>query len=641
MCGIAGEIGLSRDYRVNGQVIDQMTDALQHRGPDDRGTLIKDYVGLGHRRLSIIDLSAAGHQPMPNEDKSIWIVFNGEIYNHNDYAGKLKAKGHQFNSASDTEVIIHAYEEWGIEGCIERLNGMFAFCLYDSNKGKTYLVRDRLGIKPLYYSQQNQSILFGSELKAIVANPAFDPDINIESLSHYLTTFYTAAPDSILNGVSVLEPGHYIEIEGVNIKTKCFWDIQLTNQYIDWSEKQILEKFDHLLEESVKLNMVSDVPVGHLLSSGVDSNAILYYMSQMAENIHTFTVDSSVESFSEGNVANTMAKHFGTHHHNYVIQPEDVLTDMDMMIWSQDQLSGNSACIGTHFMFKSLNEHGIKVGLMGSGPDEMFGGYETYMADRYASKLRSPILKPFLKTLEFGMKFKKASFEFVSTDYKIRKLLEGLHFSPEKSHYWWRSILVDEEKSNLFRSGIVDKVPLDSFSAYERHYNKYSDKEASFLDRSLYADAKMFLCNNSFMLCDGASMGNSVEARPSIVNHDFVEFAFQLPENMKISQDNTLKYIMRKSMKNRLPDNFLALPKRGMNLPISFWIEKEMKDFVFDTLSASRTAKIGLFDQSYIDKLLKDHISHKRNNMYKIWNLVCFYKWHELLIEKKGFDLAN
>lgn len=256
MCGIAGEIGLSRDYRVNGQVIDQMTDALQHRGPDDRGTLIKDYVGLGHRRLSIIDLSAAGHQPMPNEDKSIWIVFNGEIYNHNDYAGKLKAKGHQFNSASDTEVIIHAYEEWGIEGCIERLNGMFAFCLYDSNKGKTYLVRDRLGIKPLYYSQQNQSILFGSELKAIVANPAFDPDINIESLSHYLTTFYTAAPDSILNGVSVLEPGHYIEIEGVNIKTKCFWDIQLTNQYIDWSEKQILEKFDHLLEESVKLNMV-------------------------------------------------------------------------------------------------------------------------------------------------------------------------------------------------------------------------------------------------------------------------------------------------------------------------------------------------------------------------------------------------
>ena len=637
MCGIAGIIGLNQDYQVDPQLLDQMTDILVHRGPDDRGTNIIDHVGLGHRRLSIIDLSSAGHQPMANEDSSVWIVFNGEIYNHKDYVQELKSKGHVFKSNSDTELIIHAYEEWGIEGCLKRLNGMFAFCLYDSNTKETYLVKDRLGIKPLYYAMYNNKIAFGSELKAIVADSALDLDLNLNTLSHFLTTFYTAAPETIIDNIQTLEPGHYLYIKGSEVKDHCFWELELTNNYNKKSDKEIIEEFDHLFNESVKLTMVSDVQVGHLLSSGVDSNAILHYMSKQAQDIHTFTVDTAIDSYSEGAVSREMANYFGTTHHDFVITAESVLEDIDQIIWHQDHLSGNSACIGIHFVFKLLKEQGIKVGLLGSGPDEMFAGYETYMADRIAAKLRNPLLKPFLKTLEFGMQFKPASFEFVSTDYKVRKLLEGLYKSPEKSHYWWRSILVDKDKASLFNNDVQSKVELDSFVHYKKHFDKFAKDEYSFLDRSLYADLKMFLGNNSLMLTDGASMAHSIEARPSIINHEFVEFAFKLPPHLKIGKDKTLKYIMRKAMEGRLPQDFLDMPKRGMNLPISFWIENEMKEFVMDTLSKSRTEKIGLFDQKIIDQLLKNHFNHKQNNMYKIWNLVVFYKWHEMMIERKGF----
>jgi len=303
MCGIAGIIGLNKDYQVDPAKLDYMTDVLSHRGPDDRGTNILGNIGLGHRRLSILDLSAAGHQPMANEDKSIWIIFNGEIYNYKDYLPELKSKGYQFKSNSDTEVIIHAYQEWGIEGCLKRLNGMFAFCLVDLNKNETYLVRDRLGIKPLYYSNKGKAVVFGSELKAVMADDEVDNSLNLNTLSHYLSTFYTCAPDSIFKHVKTLEPGHYLHIKDNEIRDHVYWDVQLSNKYLDYSENEILEKFDELFDESVKYTLVSDVPVGHLLSSGVDSNAVLYHMKQHQDNIETFTVDTAIDSFSEGAVS--------------------------------------------------------------------------------------------------------------------------------------------------------------------------------------------------------------------------------------------------------------------------------------------------------------------------------------------------
>jgi asparagine synthase (glutamine-hydrolysing) len=638
MCGIAGIIGLNNANHVDPAKLDQMTDILSHRGPDSRGTKVLGHIGLGHRRLSILDLSKAGHQPMTNNDNSIWIVFNGEIYNYKEYQKELKSKGYHFNSNTDTEVIIHAYQEWGIEGCLKRLNGMFAFALVDLNKQETYIVRDRLGIKPLYYSNTSKSILFGSELKAIIANQSADTSINLNTLSHYLSTFYTAAPNSIFKNIFALEPGHYLKIKEGQVRDYIYWDVELTNKHLDWTENQILEKFDFLFNQSVKHTLVSDVSVGHLLSSGVDSNAVLYHMKQHQDNIESFTVDTSIDSFSEGAVSADMAKYFNTKHHNYVITPEAVMDDFETIIWHQDQLSGNSACIGIHFVFKLLKEHNIKVGLLGSGPDEMFAGYETYLADRYALKVRSPIFKPFLKAIEFGLGYKKASYEFVSTDYKMRKFLEGLHFSPEKSHYWWRSILVDNEKKSLFKKDIHQQVEMDAFFEYEKHFNKFSFNNFSLLDRSLYADLKMFLCNNSLMLTDGASMAHSVEARPSMLNHEFVEWAFTLPHHMKISSDKTLKYIMRRSMQGRLPQKFLNMPKRGMNLPISFWIDNEMKDFVRGILTKENTNKIGLFEHREIESLLDAHSSKKSNNMYKLWNLICFYKWYELMVEKKGFN---
>lgn len=640
MCGIAGIIGLEKSFQVDASLLKAMTDVIEHRGPDDEGQFIEGNIGLGHRRLSIVDLSKNGHQPMTNKQEDIWIVFNGEVYNYQDYVPKLKKLGYEFHSNTDTEMILHAYNEWGIEGCLERLNGMFAFAIWDKKRDQFFIARDRLGIKPVFYTEHNGALVFGSEIKNILVDKSFKPEIDLDVLSHYLTLFYTVPPQTIVKGIQQLEPGYYLSLNEGKVTLKKYWDVHLSSkpQYND--ESEILEHFKTLFDKSVKYTLHGDVPIGHLLSSGVDSNAILHYMNKNTlpdNSIYTFTVDSDVKSYSEGDIATHMAKLFDTKHLNYIITPQSVREDLKYFVWNQDHLSGNSACIGMHFLFKLLKETGIKVGLMGSGPDELFAGYETYLADLYASYIRKGIFKPAVWMGKQILNKMSPSFEFVSTDYKLRKLLEGASFSPEKSHYWWRTILVDQEKEQLFKPELHSQFKIDSYYTYEKYFDMQDADQFSFLDRTLYADLKMFLGHNALMLADGASMAHSIEARPSLLNHEMVEFAFKLPSSMKM-RGKQLKYIMRKSMEGVLPKDFLSMPKKGMNLPISYWIENELKDLISSILSKERCEQIGLFDYDFVQRLIQDHLDRKSNNMYKIWNLVMFFEWYDLFINRKGFE---
>jgi asparagine synthase (glutamine-hydrolysing) len=634
MCGIAGIIGLNKDYQVDPQLLDQMTDILVHRGPDNRGTNIIDHVGLGHRRLSIIDLSSAAHQPMANEDSSVWIVFNGEVYNFQSYVEELKSKGHIFKSNCDTEVIIHAYEEWGIDGCLKRLNGMFAFCLVDRKKDLTYIVRDRMGIKPLYFHQNQEKVVFGSEIKAVIKDHSIQRSLNLNAISQYLSQFYIAQPDTAFEGIHALEPGHYLKIGNANVKNIKYWDINIDQPLLEINDDLILNKLYCKLEQAVKLGKISDVPISLLLSGGLDSNAMLHILKDTEANewnLNTFTIDTEEDSFSEGAVAGMMANKCGTNHSNCIIKAQDVIDDFDNIIFHQDQLSGNSASIGIYYLMKTVKDHSFKVTLMGSGPDELFGGYETYLADQYARYFRNPFGKLFLSMANLVAGVGKSSFEFVSWDYKLRKFYEGVKYSEEKAHYWWRSIITDKDKAQLFKSSVYEKISKDAFYAYQYFFEQAS-KEQSFLRRSLYADSKMFLTGNALMLADAASMAHSVEGRPLFLDHELVEYAFSMPDHLKVN-GKSLKDAMKKVMNSRLPEDFLNMPKKGMNLPLSYWINGELRELVRDTLSPSKTKEIGLFEQRYIDDLLDEHQKQKQNNMYKIWNLVVFYRWYDLIFK--------
>jgi len=633
MCGINGILSWGKAEKYLNQ-IQVMNDVLQHRGPDDEGVYTDNDILLGHRRLSIIDLSVNGKQPMSNYEKTVWVVQNGEIYNFRDLKKILEDSGHQFKSVSDTEVIIHGYEQWGTK-LFEKLDGMFAFGLWDKIKKKLFLVRDGCGIKPLFYFLDDKNLVFSSEIKGLLASGLVDRKINPQSLSNFLSLFYVPGTESIIEKVKQVSAGSFIEFKEDNIpEHKRHWELYNGKQQEISKRKdgQIFEQIRNEISISVDKSLISDVPVSLLLSSGLDSSIILNELKNIERSdIETITIGFKDKSYDESKIAKRFSSDFGFKNNSFIM-PGFIETEvLEKLVYHLDSLNANPCILAEYYYFQRAAEK-FKVTLMGSGNDELFAGYPTYIADQYRKYYGVlPLFirkQAFLFAQKLPVKDKKYSF-----DYFAQKFTEGSLFHKEKSHYWWRTIFSDEEKRAILRKDLVgeNNIKIDSYYTYDKYFEKM-DRKLSFEEQSLYSDFYLFLIDNANMEVDQLSMAFSLEARPPFLTKRFVEFAFSIPYDLKLRGRET-KYCLKRAYGNILPDYILNRKKHGLVSPLGHLFKDGMKDFVYGYLLSGAMSEY--FNRGYIEYLLKRQIKGQQNNTFKLFSLLCFAIWQKHFITGK------
>jgi len=623
MCGIYGII----NYRENGNDIRDlrlMGDVLLHRGPDDRGDYQDDTVLLGHNRLSIIDLSPSGRQPMSNEDGTIWITYNGEIYNFKKLQSNLK-RYHVFKSKTDTEVIIHAYEEYG-ENLWNMLEGMFAFCLWDSRCQTVYMVRDHYGIKPLYYSFMNESLIFSSQIKGILSLRNFDISYNYQSLSNYFSLFYIPGPETVVKNIEQLQAGCFLKYESGASQLIRYHKLNF-NINNDYSENQLIEEIPEKIHASVKSSLVSDVPVGLLLSGGIDSNILLTEMSDLyTDKMMTFTLGVEESSYDESNFVKDRLKDFNCEHHINMLHYEDFDNQLTDITCAVDCLNANPGLIMISQFLKLASQYS-KVSIMGSGGDELFAGYPTYKADHYLKyfKLFPPYFRNFLLRIFANL---PVSYRKYSFDYVLKKFLEGSMYNQEKAHYWWRTIFSDDEKKNLFDADLLkdENIIIDSSYKYSERFNEI---DSSFENKALYSDFYLFLGDNALTLADHLSMHYSLEVRPPMLDQNFVDYVLTIPYYFKYN-GKTTKYLLKKAYENRLSKELIARKKHGVVAPLGLLFKKKLKSYIQDQLSADNVKRMPFINTNYVHKVLEDHFDGCQDNGYKIWCLLCLSKWNDM-----------
>jgi asparagine synthase (glutamine-hydrolysing) len=623
MCGITGELHFRLDEPVTPESITRMCNTLRHRGPDDEGIYVDGGFGMGMRRLSIIDL-ATGKQPISNEDGSIWTVFNGEIYNFLELRSFLQQKGHGFSTNTDTEVIVHLYEEYQ-EDFAKHLAGMFAIALWDTRQKKLILVRDRLGIKPLYYSVEPHRLLFGSELKALLPN-GISREIDLQALHDYLSFNYVPGPRTIFTQVRKLPPGHLLTCAKGVVNLTSYWELEYPASSLERggrSEKSYCEELDALLQTTVKQHLISDVPLGVFLSGGVDSSSIVALMRQVSSQpIQTFSIGFAEQSYDELAYARTVAEAFQTDHHELVVKPQmvDLLPDL---VRSFDEPFADSTAIPVYWVSKLAREH-VTVALSGEGGDEVFAGYETYSAYKIASLYqRLPKLLA-TKMIPAMIERLPVSHNRVSFDYKAKSFVRGALLPPAEGHYWWKVIFTEEAKEALYaggRNGFADPLRL-----YRQVYERCSAPDV--LSRIQHIDTKIWLPDSILVKADRMSMANSLEARVPFLDHRVVEFAATLPSHLKLRGLTNKKYILKRTMSRYLPKQVLQGRKRGFNVPIPVWLGRELRDFVHDVLNPRRVKEDGFFDPHVVSALVRDHEEKRRDYSRNIWSLLVFTLWH-------------
>lgn len=629
MCGIAGIYNYDRDKPVDMVTIRRMCDSIAHRGPDNEGFYKGNGIGLGIKRLSIIDLEG-GNQPITNETNTIWVVFNGEIYNYRELSDYLKGRGHCFQTNSDTEVLVHGFEEHG-EAFIDRLTGMFAFALYDSNCRKLYLVRDRLGIKPLFYSLQRDRMLFGSEIKSILQDPSIERSINMQSLYDFFSYGYIPHPETILENIRQIPPGFYAVIENESFNLRRYWDI--TFSHLGFPENEnISERALELLERSVSRCLISDVPLGLFLSSGIDSNLLLNLIKkQMNETkLRTFTIGYTEKTYDEIPLAKKSALKHQTDHHELYVNAEEFLKCFDRLVWHCDSLLGDFGHI-LNFKMQEMASRFNKAAIIGAGGDELFVGYPTYQADKIVPYyqaiprwLRDGIIRRLVNRIP-------VSLNKLSLELKMKIFVNNAGFEPLRAHYGWKTVFTDNEKKSLLAGINVDKLK-NSFHAFSRHVEEKPN--LGILDRCLYADLKTWLPEQLYFT-DSVSMAHSIENRLPFLDHELVEFAFSIPFDTKM-KGLRLKHLLRSTVAPVLPREILNQKKLGAGSPFAVWIadEPKVKEMMMDVLSEDSLKRSTFIDPSFVTNLIDDHLNHKANNGYKIWCLLVFTKWHEFYIEK-------
>lgn len=629
MCGIAGV------FHVDGQpadpeIVEKMTRLIAHRGPDGQAEWVRGAVGLGHRRLSIVDLSERGKQPMSNEDGSVWITFNGEIYNHQGLRSDLLTKGHLFTSQTDTESIVHGYEEYG-EGVIQYLNGMFAFAIWDGRKQELFLVRDRLGIKPLFYGLFGDTFLFGSEIKAILAHPACQRELDTTALDLYLSLNYTPAPMTMIRGIRQLEPGQWMRVKANSreLEIVTYWDVDYS-QKTDLTFEEAVEQFDSLLHAAVERRLMSDVPLGAFLSGGLDSSAVVACMKNTATGaVKTFSMGFGEASYNEAPYAREVAAHLNTQHFERTVTP-DLAAILPKIVWHGEDPLADSSMIPVYYLSQMTREH-VTVALAGDGADEILAGYPTYVATRWA-RLTEFIPRPVIETaVQPLIDLLPVSDAKVSRREKLQRFTNGIGYGWQDAHAVWRQIHSESQKRQILTNGILNGSTR-LFDTYRRYYERCQSEDM--LDKLLYVDTRFYLPNDMLAKVDRMSMAHGLEARVPFLDYTLVEFAASLPADYKLRR-GVGKYILRKSMEKRLPKNTLTRPKAGFNIPVAKWLREELRDLLIDTLSVKNLTEVDIWQPSNIQKMIQEHMQRKRDNGYQLWGLLTFMLWWKQFMEQK------
>ena len=616
MCGIAGFWG-----KGNESVMQAMTEALHHRGPDFTGTFFdpKMALGLGHARLSILDLSAGAHQPFFSEDRRFVIIFNGEIYNFKSIRQDLMDRGYgPFQTQGDTEVLLKAYQVDGL-ACLSKLNGMFAFAIFDYERNELLLARDRMGKKPLYIAQASGTLLFASELKAILQHPEFKSELNLNALNHYLTLDYVPTPISIFEGVEKLEGGQYLQIDFKgNIKRGSFWEPNFIPLEISFDEAK--EELDRLLAEATALRLVADVPVGIFLSGGLDSSAVAYYAQKQATKpIQTFSIGFNEKSYDERAYAQQVAAQLGTEHHERILTAQESIDLIPTVFSSLDEPFADPSILPT-YLLSQFTRSKVTVALGGDGSDELLAGYPTFISEKLAPFL-SWMPAQMVQGLQKMVNFLPASDQNISLDFKLRQFLKGFEHSKRFRHSQWLGSFSISEKKNLWSKDIEFKIPnQNTLRVVDEYAKRGSEQEL------IYMYLKTYLQDDILVKVDRASMMNSLEVRAPFMDVHVVNFLNRLPYEYKLKGFKG-KHLLKETMRGKLTKDIIDRPKKGFGIPISLWLKNELKDLCHDLLSKEAIESQGLFDYKYVEQLKQNHFKGRQNNRKELWNLMVFQLW--------------
>lgn len=627
MCGIVGFVNNNKEP-VKREILEKMNRAILHRGPDEDGFYCKENVGLAMRRLSIIDL-AGGQQPIRNADGTKWIVYNGEIYNYQELRADLEERGHVFYTNSDTEAVVHLYDEYGLD-CLKFLRGMFAFAIWDEIERTLFLARDRVGKKPLLYSHRpNGDLIFGSEFRALLEHPDVPRDVDYEAVDNYLSYLCVSAPLTGFKAIRKLEPGHWLRWKDGVIDTKRYWLPDFSKK-IKITEEEAVEETTRILRESTRLRLISEVPLGAFLSGGVDSSTVVALMAQESSKpVKTFSIGFEEQDFSELKYARRVAEHVGAEYNEFIVKP-DALEILPTLIEHYGEPYADASAIPTYYVSRETRKH-VTVALNGDGGDESFVGYERHVAMKYAEfyrklpvVLRTKIIEPTVGSIPSPTNFRN---KFV----RFQRFLRAASLPSAERYFLWLSTFTDETKSELYTDQLKD---LTSASKPVHYFEtQFAVRNGNgIIDTVLMTDLVNYLPNDLLVKVDIASMANSLEARSPFLDHKVIEFAASLPENIKQNATET-KSLLKMVAARLVPREVVYRDKMGFGVPIGKWFRSEMKDFVHDVLTSETARQRGLFRQEIVERYLREHISGERDHMFQIWTLLILELWFQRFID--------
>jgi asparagine synthase (glutamine-hydrolysing) len=626
VCGIAG-IVRSDGAPVDRELVARMNEAIRHRGPDEDGFYFSDGVGLAMRRLAIIDLKS-GQQPIPNSDRTAWIVFNGEIYNYRELREQLEKLGHEFHTDSDTEAIVHAYDQYGTD-CPKYLRGMFAFAIWDERTKSLFLARDRVGKKPLLYAKLDGELVFGSEFTALLEHPRISRDVDFEAIHHYLSFICVPAPLTAYRAIRKLEPGHWLLWRGGEIKTERYWQLDFSKK-VSIGEEEAGEHVVELLREAVRVRLMSEVPLGAFLSGGIDSSAVVALMAQeSSEKIKTFSIGFDEQDFSELHHARRVAEHVGADHHEFIVRP-NAMEILPTLVEHYGEPFADSSAIPSYYVSKETRAF-VTVALNGDGGDECFAGYERYAAMSIAQKyanlpalLRNGVISNVVSALP-GFDARQNPLR------KAKRFVAAASLPPVERYLRWVSAFDDAAKQNLYSDDFRHETArFRTASILEQWFAKANG--SGIVDAALLTDTMTYLPNDLLVKMDIASMTVSLEARSPFLDHHLMEFAASLPEKLKLRRLTT-KYLLKRVLKKLVPAENLNRSKMGFGVPIGHWFRGAMQPFLRETLLSEKALGRGLFQPERVRRLIDSHVSVKADHSHRLWTLLMLELWFERFID--------
>ena len=627
MCGIVGRFNFHSHDPVSADLMKGMAKLLAHRGPDGEGVYADGPVGFGHRRLSVIDLTQAAHQPMISEDGQVCITFNGEIYNFRELRTVLEGRGHEFRSQSDTEVLLAAYREYGVT-CVEHLRGMFVFAIWDKPNRKLFLARDRIGKKPLHYWLDKDGIAFASEPKAFLADPGFKPSPSLEAISHYLTYQYVPSPWSAFQGIQKLQPGHVLVVENGQMRTEQYWKLSYEQTYKGSSDEASHELI-HKLLEATKCRLISDVSLGAFLSGGIDSSVIVGLMAQLgSSSLKTFSIGFEQETYNELPFAREVAKRFGTDHQEFVVKPEPSEI-FPKLIWHYNEPFADSSAIPSMYLAEMTRQH-VTVALNGDGGDENFAGYDRYLASVLSHRYdRLPaFLRRCIESTAWYLPEAKESKTLIS---RMKRFASGLSHSPYQRYVLWMTHFDHQLKNEICtKEFLKESGGQESTKVLVEVFEQSNAQDL--LNKTLDVDVHTYLPNDLLVKVDVATMAYGLEARSPFLDHEFMEFCASLPTSMKL-RGSIKKFILKKAAKDFLPPDILNRPKMGFGVPIDYWFRNELREIAHDILLSPRATKRGYFKATVVERLLNEHVKKERAWHYQLWNLLMLELWFRMFVD--------